>query len=277
MTISAGPPEGATEGFASPSEIGHDPPTPEPHRRPLPVGTPREGRRSGLLRTSAGRESDAIPGTCLLRPRGRRGSRIADPDRRQPPVLIFVHEITRPALQLIRPIDHFGAKWADQGLATRIVWLAANPVEAEAFLTRARGSLRFKSPVVISLDGAEGPGNYGLNRKATLTILVAKDDKVVANFAIVQPNETDALAPGRGREAGGSARRQSPKSRRGRAGPDDPAGVAASSVTAGWCKPAGHCGRITALEEQVAALTKALEECGPGSSSWKGTDPHRST
>ena len=114
------------------------------------------------------------------------------PIKGKPAVLVFVHEITRPALQLIRPIDHFGAKWADTGLATRVVWLAADPAEAEAFLTRARGSLRLKSPVVISLDGAEGPGNYGLNRKVTLTVLVAKDDKVVANFAIVQPNETDA-------------------------------------------------------------------------------------
>ena len=110
----------------------------------------------------------------------------------KPTVLVFVHEITRPALQLIRPVDHYAAKWADAGLNARVVWLAADPAQAQAFLKRARNSLNLKSPVVIALGGAEGPGNYGLNRNVTLTILAANEGKVTANFAIVQPNETDA-------------------------------------------------------------------------------------
>lgn len=40
----------------------------------------------------------------------------------------------------------------------------------------------------ISLDGREGPGSYGLNRNVTLTILIAKENKVSANFALVQPS-----------------------------------------------------------------------------------------
>jgi hypothetical protein len=43
-------------------------------------------------------------------------------------------------------------------------------------------------PIGISLDGQEGPGAYGLNRKMTLTVLVAKDNRVTANFALVQPS-----------------------------------------------------------------------------------------
>jgi hypothetical protein len=109
-----------------------------------------------------------------------------------PTVLVFVHEITRPAMQLLRPIDHYGVKLAAEGLATHFVWLTADKSNTEQFLNRAKNSLNLKSPVSISLDGLEGPGNYGLNRKVTLTIVVAKADKVVANFAIVQPNETDA-------------------------------------------------------------------------------------
>ena len=58
--------------------------------------------------------------------------------------------------------------------------------------------------MVISLDGIEGPGNYGLNRKVTLTLLVAKGTKVVANFAIVQPNETDAPKVGAAASRNGS-------------------------------------------------------------------------
>lgn len=109
-----------------------------------------------------------------------------------PTLLVFVHEVTRPAMQLLRPVDLYGTKLAADGLATQFVWLSADRTQTEQFLTRAKGSLNLKSPVSISLDGIEGPGSYGLNRKVSLTILIAKDNKVVANFAIVQPNETDA-------------------------------------------------------------------------------------
>jgi hypothetical protein len=108
-----------------------------------------------------------------------------------PTVLLFVHEWTRPMLQLARGVDAFGAKWAADGLATHFVMLSADKAKAEEYLTKAKGSLNLKSPSSVSLDGLEGPGNYGLNRKMTCTILIAKDNKVTANFAIIQPNETD--------------------------------------------------------------------------------------
>ena len=44
----------------------------------------------------------------------------------------------------------------------------------------------------ISLDGLEGPGRYGLNRNMDMTVLVAKDQQVVDNFAINGPNNNDA-------------------------------------------------------------------------------------
>jgi hypothetical protein len=109
-----------------------------------------------------------------------------------PLVVVFVHELTRPSRQALLPIDHFGEKWAADGLATHFIWLTADKGKTEEWLKTAQRSLSLKAPVSISLDGLEGPGNYGLNRKVTLTILVAKENKVVANHALVQPNETDA-------------------------------------------------------------------------------------
>jgi hypothetical protein len=109
-----------------------------------------------------------------------------------PTVLVFVHELTRPARQALLPIDHCGVKWAKDGLATQFIWLSGDRAKTEEYLKSAARSVGLQSPVGISMDGKEGPGNYGLNRKVTLTILVAKDNKVVANHAIVQPNETDA-------------------------------------------------------------------------------------
>jgi hypothetical protein len=110
----------------------------------------------------------------------------------RPSVLMFVHQITRPGLQLLRLVDGYASAKESGGLEARVIWLTKDADEAEAYLNRARGSLNIKSPLVISTDGIEGPGNYGLNRNVTLTIIVARDDRVVANFAIVQPNETDA-------------------------------------------------------------------------------------
>ena len=42
--------------------------------------------------------------------------------------------------------------------------------------------------VGVSPDGSNGPGAYGLNRNAMLTVLLGKDGKVTSNFAMGQPS-----------------------------------------------------------------------------------------
>ncbi len=58
----------------------------------------------------------------------------------------------------------------------------------------SRGGFFNKSIVSLSLDGAEGPGYYGLNRNVAMTVLVAKGDKVVNNFVFKAPNYRDLHA-----------------------------------------------------------------------------------
>jgi hypothetical protein len=110
----------------------------------------------------------------------------------KPLLLIFVHQVTRPSAGLTRLLTKYAAGRAGDGLHAGVVWLAADRSEAEQYLKRARQSLDLRSPVGVSLDGAEGPGSLGLNRNVTLTILVANEGKVTANFALVQPALTDA-------------------------------------------------------------------------------------
>jgi hypothetical protein len=114
--------------------------------------------------------------------------------RGKPTVLIFVHKLTRPNMALVRAITKYAFTRKKDDLHTFIVWLSPDRTEAAQYLKRARRSLNFVVPVGISLDGAEGPGAYGLNRKVQLTILVARDNKATANFALVQPGVTDAPA-----------------------------------------------------------------------------------
>jgi hypothetical protein len=76
----------------------------------------------------------------------------------------------------------------DQDVSHCIVWLTPDPTQAENDLKRMRHALPEKTLVGIYPDGVEGPGAYGLNRQVTLTILVGKENKVTANYALVQPS-----------------------------------------------------------------------------------------
>ncbi len=113
----------------------------------------------------------------------------------QPLLLIFVHEITRPSVAVIRAISKYATHRAEDGLQTAIVFLTADATETEAFLQRARHALPPDVPVGISLDGLEGPGEYGLNRHVSLTILVGKQGETTSNFALIQPSVQNDVLP----------------------------------------------------------------------------------
>jgi hypothetical protein len=107
----------------------------------------------------------------------------------KPTLLVFVHKLTRPGMALARGLTSYAKNQA--GAASGIVWLDDDKAKAEAYLTRAKKSLNFTAPVGVSIDGGEGPGAYGLNRNVELTILVANENQVTANFALVQPSVTE--------------------------------------------------------------------------------------
>ena len=106
----------------------------------------------------------------------------------KPVLIVFVHEQTRPTVGLARLLGQYAATKKDAGLTSGVVFLPTDATETEAWLSRAKGALPSGVPVGISTDGQEGPGAYGLNRKVQMTILVGKEDKVTANFALVQPS-----------------------------------------------------------------------------------------
>lgn len=125
----------------------------------------------------------------------------------KPTMIVFVHEVTRPSAALMRALSAYAASRDKDGLKACFVWLTRDRTETVKFLKTARMSLGLKSEVLISLDGIEGPGAYGLNRKVGLTVLVAKEGKVTANFALIQPAVTDAplIAEAICKAAGGKA------------------------------------------------------------------------
>jgi hypothetical protein len=84
-------------------------------------------------------------------------------------------------------LQYAGSRRAD-GLQSALVFLGEDATALEQRVTRARHALPANVPVAISLEGIEGPGAYGLNRNVTLTVLVASEGTVKANFAIIDPN-----------------------------------------------------------------------------------------
>jgi hypothetical protein len=106
----------------------------------------------------------------------------------KPLLLLFVHEVNRPSVGLARLIGDYAASRKADGLTTGVILLSADATMSEEWVKRASGALPKGVAIGVSTDGAEGPGAYGLNRKVQVTALVAKDNKVTANFALVQPS-----------------------------------------------------------------------------------------
>jgi hypothetical protein len=82
----------------------------------------------------------------------------------------------------------YAATRAKDGLAAGVVFLTDDATETENWTKLTQGQIPPGPLYAISPDGQEGPGAYGLNRTVSLTVLVAKDNRVTANFAIVQPS-----------------------------------------------------------------------------------------
>ncbi len=108
----------------------------------------------------------------------------------KPIVLVFVHDMNRMSVGFTRTLTAYTTSRSKDGLHTGVVWLADDVSEAEATLKRINNSnaLAKAAPIGVSPDGKEGPGSYGLNRNVMLTVLVGKEGKVTANFALVQPS-----------------------------------------------------------------------------------------
>lgn len=106
----------------------------------------------------------------------------------KPIVLVFVHDLNRLSVGMVRVLTGYTKTRAKDGLTTGVVWLSDDVSEAENTIKRIKHALTEGVPIGVSPDGREGPGSYGLNRKVQLTILVGNKDKVTANFALVQPS-----------------------------------------------------------------------------------------
>lgn len=135
-----------------------------------------------------GEEMSALPLRLVLGPKaGTDFDPLATADDK-PLLLIFVHDINRQSISMVRVLSGYAATRTDAALQTAVVFLSADLPAAEAQIRRMQHALTADVPTGVSVDGLEGPGTWGLNRGVTLTIVHGRSGKVTGNFALIQPS-----------------------------------------------------------------------------------------
>jgi len=108
-----------------------------------------------------------------------------------PGAFLFIHVLNRNTAPVIRGLDTLTAEYQIFGFKSFIISLVADRTQGEEQLLRVNGSLRLRNPMVISLDGAEGPGNFALNRRCTLSLVLMNGGKVVESLAFTDAGIDD--------------------------------------------------------------------------------------
>ncbi len=108
-----------------------------------------------------------------------------------PGAILFIHELTRNTAPVINGLDQLASDHAIHGFHSYTIMLSADRTAGEDQAGRVNGSLKLRNPIVLGLDGAEGPGNYALNRNAALTLIFCNDGKVLRSEALIDTGPND--------------------------------------------------------------------------------------
>ena len=99
-----------------------------------------------------------------------------------PLLIVFLHQLDRNVAALMNPTERFAQDRAAAGLRTIWVYLAPDKVEGERRMQAVAKSLRLQSAVGVAVDGAEGPGAYGLNKQVAVTAIVGRQGASVSSM-----------------------------------------------------------------------------------------------
>ena len=89
----------------------------------------------------------------------------------RPVVLVFLHGLERSMVPLMRVVDQYGADQKAR-VNTEFIFLTDDSIRGDRNLPRVINSLKTRARAGYSVDGIEGPGNYGLNKDCLMTIVL---------------------------------------------------------------------------------------------------------
>lgn len=143
---------------------------------------------------SGPQKGEKTPPFRVIDVKGTRDLREFDPTAEAASGAALYFFFPSPNRILARAIHEMDAMASDakaSGLRSYFVGLFPDRLEGEQRLRDVWTSLRPKTPASLSVDGLEGPGAWGLNKKCLVTVVLAKDGKVAFNRAVLSPGERD--------------------------------------------------------------------------------------
>lgn len=108
-----------------------------------------------------------------------------------PGALLFVKALNRETAPIIRGLDNLAAEFSLLGFKSFTMMLTDDRTAGEARIKTLSKALNMRNPMTVSLDGAEGPGNYAINRNANLTLVMVKGGVVTKCLAFTDTGLKD--------------------------------------------------------------------------------------
>ncbi|MEZ5940203.1 MAG: hypothetical protein R3C18_02345 [Planctomycetaceae bacterium] len=99
-------------------------------------------------------------------------------------------KFSRPTARLMRTLDDKLSGVASDGHIVA-VWITGDAEMSKEYLGRVNMSLKLSSTTLCVYEkDANGPGEWGINSDASITVVVTKEGKVKGSFGYVSANET---------------------------------------------------------------------------------------
>jgi hypothetical protein len=105
--------------------------------------------------------------------------------------LLFIHQLTRNGIPTLRALDDYAEQYGILGFRSFTLLLTDDRTNAENRIAAGNGSLKLRNPILVCLDGPEGPGNLALNRKCIQSLLMIKDGRVAKSIALTDIADED--------------------------------------------------------------------------------------
>ena len=105
--------------------------------------------------------------------------------------LLFVPELTRNIAPMVSEMDRLAVEYECLGFRAFTVVFARDRTASEAQIQRSSAALHLSNPMTVSTEGQDGPGGHALNRKASLTLVLARDGKVHKSVAFTDTGRQD--------------------------------------------------------------------------------------
>lgn len=110
----------------------------------------------------------------------------------KPTLYCFVaaDKFSRQVYRLLRALDERVTEAAAEAELV-MVWVTADVAETKDFLKRAEPSLKGKASTYSVFEGdANGPGEWGINTDAELTVVIVREAQVKKSLGYASANET---------------------------------------------------------------------------------------